>query len=447
MSRLTDRDHFEALADAVCAAQQGSGLDRTSLALAAESSDFLRFNRAALRQATQVLQAQATLAVVRGAKRAESSVSLSGDLGQDTRRLLDERARLLSDLDFVPDDPWLLLPESPTTSLREDHGALPQAETVIAAVREHAAGLDLVGFYAGGPIVRAYADSLGSRHWHRVETFHFDWCTYHAADKAVKTAYAGTHWDGAAFAHRAEDAARRAQLLQRPARRLKPGAYRAAFSADAMNELLGTLAWGGFGLKARRTGVSSLMQLEHGDAQLHPSVQVSEAVARGNAPAFTAEGFARPAEVALVRDGRAVGTLNSPRSARECGVAANGAVPAETPDSLSLAPGALAHDRLLETLGTGLYVSNLWYLNYSDRQACRMTGMTRFACFWVEAGQLVAPLDVMRFDDSFLRMFGDGLIGLTDRAETLPEAGTYQSRQLSSITTPAAIVEDWRLTL
>ena len=76
-----------------------------------------------------------------------------------------------------------------------------------------------------------------------------------------------------------------------------------------------------------------------------------------------------------------------------------------------------------------------------------MTGMTRFACFWVEAGQLVAPLDVMRFDDSFLRMFGDGLVGLTDRAETLPEAGTYQSRQLSSITTPSAVVEDWRLTL
>ena len=104
-------------------------------------------------------------------------------------------------------------------------------------------------------------------------------------------------------------------------------------------------------------------------------------------------------------------------------------------------------DRLLHTLGTGLYVSDLWYLNYSDRQACRMTGMTRFACFWVEDGELVAPLDVMRFDDSFLRMFGEGLVGLTDRAETLPEAGTYQSRQLSSITTPAAIVDDWRLTL
>lgn len=76
-----------------------------------------------------------------------------------------------------------------------------------------------------------------------------------------------------------------------------------------------------------------------------------------------------------------------------------------------------------------------------------MTGMTRFACFWVEDGRLVAPLKVMRFDDSFLCMFGEGLVGLTDQAETVVETDSYQSRQLASITVPAAIVVDWRLTL
>jgi predicted Zn-dependent protease len=76
-----------------------------------------------------------------------------------------------------------------------------------------------------------------------------------------------------------------------------------------------------------------------------------------------------------------------------------------------------------------------------------MTGMTRFACFWVEGGRLVAPMPVMRFDDSFLRMFGEGLVGLTDRAEMIPESSTYGGRQLSSLTTPGALVEGWRLTL
>lgn len=444
MSTLTDRSHFETLADAVCRA---GGVDRVSLALSAESSDFLRFNRAALRQATQVLQAQATVAVVRGARRAESSLTLSGDAALDIRRLQEERAQLTRDLDLIPDDPWLLLPDGASTSVREDRGVLPGADQVIDAVREHAAGRDFVGFHAGGPVVRAYADSLGSRHWHRVESFHFDWCLYRAADKAVKTAYAGTQWSAAEFARRVQDAATRAELLKLEARTLAPGAYRAAFSPAAMNELLGTLGWSGFSLKARRTGVSSLMQLAHGDARLHPGFQLAEATGRGIAPAFTPEGFVKPGEVTLVRDGQAADTLNSPRSAREYGLAANGANPEESPESLSLAPGSLPHERLLDSLGTGLYVSNLWYLNYSDRQACRMTGMTRFACFWVEDGRLVAPLNVMRFDDSFLRLFGEGLVGLSDRADIVPESDTYQMRQLGSITTPAAVVEGWKLVL
>jgi predicted Zn-dependent protease len=98
-------------------------------------------------------------------------------------------------------------------------------------------------------------------------------------------------------------------------------------------------------------------------------------------------------------------------------------------------------------LGTGLYVSDLWYLNYSDRQACRMTGMTRYACFWVEEGRLATPINVMRFDDDMLRMFGEGLVGLTDAAEFTPSSDTYRARQLTSITTPAALVDGFRLTL
>lgn len=444
MSALTERPHFDALADSVCRAD---GVDRVSLALNAEASDFLRFNRAALRQATHVLQAQATLAVVRGRRRTESSLTLTGDLALDTQRLLAERTLLIHDLLLIPDDPWLLLPEEAHSSHRDDRGALPSPAAVIDAVREHADGLDFVGFYAGGPVVRAYADSLGACHWHRVESFDFEWCLVHAADKAVKTQYGGTAWSLSEFTARVREAAAQLALLRQPARTLPPGGYRALFSPAAMNELLSTLGWSGFGLKARRTGVSSLVKLAQGDARLHPSVRLSEAPGRGFTPAFTADGFVRPTEVLLASDGRAVDTLNAPRSAREYGLPANGANAAETPEALALAPGALPHGRLLETLDSGLCVSNLWYLNYSDRQACRMTGMTRFACFWVEGGELAAPLEVMRFDDSFLRLFGDGLVGLGDHCERMPDSSTYQSRQLASITAPAAIVDGWRLTL
>ena len=148
-----------------------------------------------------------------------------------------------------------------------------------------------------------------------------------------------------------------------------------------------------------------------------------------------------------VAEGLATGTLANARSAREYGVPANGANAEEMPESLSLQPGTLAEGQALQSLGTGLWVSNLWYLNYSDRQACRMTGMTRFACLWVENGEPVAPVAVMRFDDSFLRMFGEGLVGLSDRAELIADGDTYAERRLASTSTPGALIDGWRLTL
>src|SRR6185295_3732691 len=150
---------------------------------------------------------------------------------------------------------------------------------------------------------------------------HIDWCLYQQADKAVKTTYAGTHWDAAEFARRVAVAAQRLPLLAQMPHALAPGAYRAYFTPVAMGELLGTLGWGGFGAQARRTGTSSLSRLAHHDAQLSPLVQLDEDTAHGIAPAFTAEGFAKPSCVSLVAagSGSATGTLNSPRSARQYG--------------------------------------------------------------------------------------------------------------------------------
>jgi hypothetical protein len=87
-----------------------------------------------------------------------------------------------------------------------------------------------------------------------------------------------------------------------------------------MAELLGTLGWSGFSLRERRTGVSSLMRLQRGEAAFAPGFHLEEAFARSTTPAFSPEGFARPDAVALVDAGRLPaigGTLNSPRSAAE----------------------------------------------------------------------------------------------------------------------------------
>jgi predicted Zn-dependent protease len=438
------RAWFEQVADAVCVAVPG--LDRVSLSFSAEASDFIRFNHAAVRQATHVQQRYATLTVIAGARRNSTTLALSGHAAADIQALLAERGALLAQLPLVPEDPYQLLPEVVVSSEREAVGALPAAQDVVSAVARYADGADLVGFYAAGPVIRAFADSRGQRNWHRVDSFHFDWCLYREGDQAVKTAYAGTAWDERVFAARVADARAKMEILARPRKTLAPGAYRVYFSPVAVADLLGTLSWGGFGERDVRTGVSTLGRLHRGEQLFHPSVRLVEASAQGLAPRFHGEGFVKPDEVLLVDAGRAAGTLLSPRTAREFGGSHNSGG-GESPESLAMAPGTLALEDVLRTLGTGVYITDLHYLNYSDRQACRMTGMTRFACLWVENGEPVAPISVMRFDDSLLRMFGAGLVALTSQAEPVPENLTYGARQLRSITAPGAIVQDFIFTL
>lgn len=437
--------YFQHLAAAVCTSLPGA--DRVTLYFTAEASNFIRFNHAQVRQATHVEQRYGTVSVVAGLRRASSSISLGGDLAADTAALLAERAALLAQLPLVPDDAYLLLPDAVVDTQRSASGSLPTPQQVITAVAAHAAGTDLVGFYAAGSVVRAFADSRGQRNWHSVESFHFDWCLYREKDQAVKCSYAGTDWQTPAFARRVAEARTRLALLALPPKTLAPGAYRAYFSPVAVAELLGTLAWGGFGLKDLKTGTSTLLRAHQGHAALSPLVTLTEATADGIAPRFQADGFTKPDAVALVRAGQMAASLTAPRSAVEYGVPSNGGGEGESPESLCMAPGSLPVADVLQTLGTGVFISNLHYLNYSDRQACRMTGMTRFACFWVENGSIVAPIAVMRFDDSFLRLFGPGLVALTDTPDMVPAEATYGARQLHSVSAPGALVEGFVLAL
>lgn len=450
------RDHFLALADAVCrlppAVRGGNAVERVTLYLASESSEFVRFNRSAVRQMTAVEQHRATLALVAGQRSAAASVTLSGDARADIARLLEVRDLLAGDLPLVPPDPHLQLPPSVVDTLRDDPGGgLPAVADVVAQVLEQARGLDLVGFHAAGPVIAAFADSRGQRNWHRISNFHLAWSLYCSGDptvrdRAIQSVYAGPRWDAAEFARRMSLAKARLALLERPARLLAPGAYRAWLEPMAVAEMLGTLSWGGFGVKQRRTGTGSLGALASGAVSLAPQVDLREATGDGIAPAFTATGHVRPPAVPLVNAGRSLQPLVSPRSAAEFGLPAN-ADDDETPSSLVLAGGTLPAADALAALDTGLWIGNLWYLNYSDRQACRMTGMTRFACFQVERGEIVAPIGVMRFDDSFLRLFGEGLVALSREVDLLPSNDTYGERRLGSISTPGALLADMRFTL
>ena len=135
-----------------------------------------------------------------------------------------------------------------------------------------------------------------------------------------------------------------------------------------------------------------------------------------------------------------------PRSAQEYGQPTNGASAYEAPESVDLAAGDVPTEEALSRLGTGVWVGNLWYLNYSDRSACRTTGMTRFATFWVENGQIKAPLNVMRFDETIYRVLGENLEALAASPELILSSESYGSRRLASARLPGALLSELAFT-
>jgi len=439
------RNYFEDLAKSVEARTRPSEVIISRLS--AEESDFIRFNKSAVRQATAVRQFSWSLTLIEGTRRIDSSISLSGRLDADREALAALLDTLRLGIADVPEDPFLLIETQPRESASERRGNLPDPERVINEVLAAARGLDLVGFHASGPIYKGFSSSLGVRHWHAVENFSFGWCLYHDRDKAVKSTYAGSHWESATFESRMAFARRQLELLGEKPRDLQPGPYRAFIAPAAMTEILGMLSWAGFGLKSRNTKQSALMRMAEQDVCMSPLVTLRENTREGMASGFQGEGFVRPGSVALVEAGRLSTPLVSPRSAREYDVATNGANAGETPESLDLAAGTLPEAQALEALGTGLYIGNLWYLNFSDRSACRLTGMTRFASFWVEDGRIRAPLNVMRFDDTAYRILGDNLEALTRERHLIPDDDSYGERSTVSMRTPGALVRDLALTL
>lgn len=437
------QDEFFALADGLTRELRGDEI--FTCWFSGEQSDFVRFNHAKVRQAGNVLQRTLTLRLIHNGRQAKSELSLSG--GSDDRALakhaLNELRGVVADL---PVDPYLLYATDVNSSETKRRGVTPESAAIVEQIVDEAQGLDLVGIYAAGPLFRGFANSFGQRNWHEAANFNLEWSLYHQADKAIKTAYAGNEWRVEAFRAKMRAAVTGLEILRRPAMTIEPGEYRAFLAPRALDEIIGMLAWGGLSAKARQTKQSPLIRMEQG-TRLNPQVTLRENTAEGSAPGFQGDGFIKPASVTFIDNGRLAEPLIAPRTAREYGLISNGANGSESPECVDLAAGKLNADDSLTALDTGLHINNLWYLNFSDRPACRLTGMTRFATFWVEHGKIIAPVNVMRFDDTVYRMLGEKLIDLTREQELMLDASTYGSRSTHSSRLPGALIAAMKFTL
>lgn len=410
-----------------------------------EHSDFVRLNGNHVLQAGTVRQFELALSLVRDHRNAKVMINVTGRIEEDTKLCQRMIASLRSQTESIQEDPYLSINRNPENSETVTESRLLPAEQVIDQIISSSDDLDLVGIYAGGPIYRGLANSFGQQNWYVRSSFNFDWSCFVKNNRAVKARYAGSFWDHTTYEGNIRKIREAIQVLSKPEKSILPGRYRVFLAPAAVQEVLSTVAWQGFGAKSLRTRQSPLLKLAEGIENLNSEVCLSEENQKGIAPDFTRTGFIKPVRVDLIQYGQHAGVLINSRSAKEFGLKVN--ADSEFPSSLELGSGSLSDGDVLDALDTGLYINNLWYTNYSDLNDCRITGMTRYACFWVENGKIDAPINPMRFDESFYSMLGRNLLGITRDREWILSSDTYTRRSVAGMRLPGLLIDDFNFTL
>jgi predicted Zn-dependent protease len=291
------------------------------------------------------------------------------------------------------------------------------------------------------------AHSGGQKHWFYTENFSLDYSLYTDSQRALKGTFAGSKWNPEAYAQDIKKAKQQLALLDRKPIRVTRGTHRTYLAPAAVYDLVSMLNWGGISEAAIQQGDSPLRKLKQGEKSFSKLFNLDQNFQKGEVPRFNAEGELAPEVLPLIEKGQLRNSLVSARTSKEYGIPSNHANGSETFRAPFVSGGSLNESEVLKELGTGLYLSNLHYLNWSDHPGGRITGMTRYACFWVEKGELVAPIESMRFDDTLFQLFGSSLLNLTQTPVFMPEVGTYEMRDLGGMWCPGILLEGMAFTL
>lgn len=424
-----------------------AGSDAFTAWFSGEHLDFARFNQAKIRQAGTIEQQFLYLDLIDGQRHASSTIGLSKDLAKDKEIIAAQIKKLRSQISSSQKDPYLMVHEGNNSTESIAKSAPYDKEQMVNSILKETSGLDLVGYYLSGPIFKGFASSFGQVNWFEKSSFLVDTSIYHSGDKAIKQSYSDTSFNQEVFGRKIADAKANLRLFDQESKTISPGAYRVYFSPSAVQEIIGMMNWGGFSRKSLEVKNSPLMPLFSGQKTLSRQFSISENIAHGVGPNFQSQGFMKPELLPMIEEGHLKNTLVSPKTAKEYQIDHNGADDEELMCSIDMRAGTLPEKDIMATLGDGLYINNLWYLNFSDRQNGCLTGMTRFFCYVVKGGKAIAPFSVMRFDDSIYRIFGDNLRHVTKEREMIIDSATYDERSISCSILPGIIAENVRFTL
>ena len=417
-----------------------------------ENSQYFRFNDSKIRQTGIIEDYNVTLSLYHGKKSLQATTTVSSDIDYSVKNLISEIDGLREPLSLIPENNFTAFPDKFDSLEVYRDGELPNREEILDSLMSIIDKDNLTGVWTSGKIFRASSTSQGTQHWFEKDSFIFDFSLIDTKENMVKILYPGSDWNKDDFITAFDDASNRLQLMDKPKLELKPGKYRVWFEPHAVADFVDMLNWNGVSEASLRNGSSCLLKMRKDNVKLSEKFSLDESFDRKSTASFNSRSEVS-ANVSLIKHGMLENTLINSKTALEYGLTSNYA---EDVNSWGMgeylrAPfmhgGDIKLDERLEKLGTGIFISNIHYLNWSDNLGGRITGLTRYACYWVEDGKMIAPIKTMRFDDSFYNFFGNNLEAVGETLLSRPVIETYDGRNPGETTCPGILVNDFELTL
>ncbi len=416
-----------------------------SISLEGECSQFMRFNNNQMRQYTDVHDLGVNITLHKNKRSYEANITVQGNLENDLKTIEQQISKMANEVDAFPEDLSQVEMKNNGTSSESKWGEILGVDVFSQQLFDTAKDLDFTGVYTSGVILRGNVNSLGQKHFYSTENFILDYSLFNN-ENAAKGCYSGTNWKFDEFKKDLFETKTLLEKMSLPVQEVDRGDYRVYLAPSAVSEILGVLSWGALSESAYQQGMNGLKKLKDGHA-LSDLFTLKENLDLGLGTPFNSIGELMPSSLSLIENGKLNTYLVSSRTAKEYDLISNQAENYEFLTSPEITQGNLKESDVLKKLDTGIYISNLHYLNWSDRNEGRITGMTRYACFWVEAGVIKGPIKDLRFDESLYNIFGDHLEDLTDFRKVEPETRTYGSRNLGGSLVPGLLNSSFKFTL
>ena len=412
-----------------------------------ENSHFSRFNQSKIRQNGFVSDMTLSINLITNQRTCSISFSLSNNIESDLKKSLAYLNILRKDIKKLPEDPFIVYPQGGESSTHSNTGDLLPAQDVVEILSPTIKNVDLAGIWASGDLFVGYANSKGLLHWFSTESFSFDYSLITESEKMVKDTFAGTHFKLDEYNALMNSSINQLKMLEKNPIKVNPGDYRTYIAPAGVSDLISMFSWNGLSEGAIRRGQSAFLKMKKEEQSLSPCFSLNEDFSTGLTPMFNDDGELAPKKLPLINNGMLKNTLINSRTAKEYNIESNFAGGWEGLRAPVMNIGDLDENNISKEIETGVFLNNLHYLNWSDNIGGRITGMTRYACFWVENGEIVAPIENMRFDDTIYNIFGKNLESVSNKAQFIPDTGTYSGRSFGGTNCPGILLNSFSLTL